>query len=193
MRRTFFGYAATTKDAAQRSIRTFYEAVTIAPESIPEGSRYCETRLHGRYHLQGYWVDESSPNEHSIKATARKNFHDEEIKMKIKAVFHVDELEKWDLLITNVENLLKGIDIKDSQVEIVANSKAVMRYRKDFESDNTGLEELEKKGISVIACNNALNSLKIEKEMLYPYVKIVPIGVKEIIEKQLDGYAYVKP
>ncbi len=113
--------------------------------------------------------------------------------MKIKAIFHVDELEKWNLLITNVENLLKGIDIKDSQVEIVANSKAVMRYRKDFESDNTGLEELEKKGISVIACNNALNSLKIEKEMLCPYVKVVPIGVKEIIEKQLDGYAYVKP
>ena len=61
--------------------------------------------------------------------------------MKIKAIFHIDECEKWDLLLTNVENLLKGIDIKDSQVEIVANSKAVMHYKKDSGSNNLSLEE----------------------------------------------------
>jgi len=113
--------------------------------------------------------------------------------MNIKAIFHVDELDKWELLLENVQNLVKGIDIEKSQVEIVANSKAVMRYKKDFGADNSVLEELGKKGISIVACNNALNSLKIEKEMLYPYVKVVPIGAKEIIEKQLDGYAYIKP
>ena len=113
--------------------------------------------------------------------------------MKIKAVFHIDEMEKWDLLITNVKNLVKGINIEDSEVEIVANSKAVLRYKQDAGFDNTSLEELGEKGISIIACNNALNSLKIEKGMLYAFVKVVPIGVKEIIEKQLEGYAYLKP
>jgi len=113
--------------------------------------------------------------------------------MKIKAVFHIDEMEKWDLLITNVKNLVNGINIEDSEVEIVANSKAVLRYKQDTGFDNTSLEELGKKGISIIACNNALNSFKIEKGMLYAYVKVVPVGVKEIIEKQLDGYAYLKP
>lgn len=111
----------------------------------------------------------------------------------IKAVFHIDEMEKWDLLLANVKNLLNGIDIEDSRVEIVANSKAVTRYRKDSGLDNTNLEEAGKKGVDIIACNNALKSLNIDKEMLYDYVKVVPIGVKEIIEKQLDGYAYIKP
>jgi intracellular sulfur oxidation DsrE/DsrF family protein len=113
--------------------------------------------------------------------------------MKIKVIFHIDESEKWDLLLTNVKNLVKGIDIKDSQVEIVANSKAVMHYKKDSGSNDLSLEELAKKGIIFTACNNALNSLKIEKAMIYSYVKVVPIGVKEIIEKQLEGYAYIKP
>ena len=113
--------------------------------------------------------------------------------MKIKAIFHIDEYEKWDLLLTNVGNLLKGIDITDAHVAIVANANAVTRYKKDSGSDNTVLEELARKGVIVIACNNALNMFNIEKEMLYHYVQVVPIGVKDIIEKQLEGYAYIKP
>ncbi|HBF38004.1 MAG TPA: hypothetical protein DDW50_11850, partial [Firmicutes bacterium] len=58
---------------------------------------------------------------------------------------------------------------------------------------NDRLEELSKKGVYFTACNNALNSLKIEKERLYPFITIVPIGVKEIIEKERVGYAYLKP
>jgi uncharacterized protein len=111
----------------------------------------------------------------------------------LKAVFHIDEMEKWDLLIANVKNLLNGIDVKDSRVEIVANSVAVLRYRKDSGSENANLEALEKEGVEIVACNNAMKSLKLDKEMLFAYVKVVPIGVKEIIEKQLDGYAYIKP
>jgi len=45
--------------------------------------------------------------------------------MKIKIVFHIDEMEKWELLIANIKNLANGINIEDSEVEIVANSKAV--------------------------------------------------------------------
>lgn len=113
--------------------------------------------------------------------------------MIIKAVFHIDEVEKWDLVITNVENLLKGIDIENSHITIVANSTAVIRYKISSSVDNSRLEKLSQNGVAVIACNNALNSLEIDKNMLYSYVKIVPIGVKEIIEKQFDGYAYLKP
>jgi uncharacterized protein len=113
--------------------------------------------------------------------------------MNMKAVFHVDELEKWDLLITNVENLVKGINVENSKIAIVANSRAVLRYKNDSGLNNASLEELSRKGVIIMACNNALNSLQIGKEMLYAFVKVVPIGVKEIIERQLEGYAYIKP
>jgi glyoxylase I family protein len=114
---------------------------------------------------------------------------------KIKAIFHIDELEKWDLLLTNVKNLLIGIDNlnQEATIEVLANSKAVMYYIEDPTHHNDRLEELSKKGVYFTACNNALNSLKIEKERLYPFITIVPIGVKEIIEKERVGYAYLKP
>jgi intracellular sulfur oxidation DsrE/DsrF family protein len=113
--------------------------------------------------------------------------------MGIKVVFHVDEVDKWGLVIANVKNLLNGIEIDQSAIEIVANSKAVSRYVKTQENEETIFEELSKKGVLIVACNNALNSLSIKKETLYSFVKIVPIGVKELIEKQQEGYAYIKP
>ncbi|WP_375724040.1 DsrE family protein [Arcobacter sp. KX21116] len=112
--------------------------------------------------------------------------------MKIKVVFHIDEIEKWDLTLANVENLLKGIDVENSHIEIVANSKAVLAYKND---SNIGkkLEKLVSNKVDIIACNNALKNLNIEDEMLYSFVKIVPIGVKELIVRQHEGYAYLKP
>ena len=112
--------------------------------------------------------------------------------MIIKAVFHIDEIEKWDLTLANVENLLKGIDIENSHIEIVVNSKAVFACKKDSNISEK-LEKLVSNKVDIIACNNALKNLNIENEMLYSFVKIVPIGVKEIIVKQHEGYAYIKP
>lgn len=113
--------------------------------------------------------------------------------MGIKVVFHIDEIEKWGLVIANVRNLLKGIEIAESEIEIVANSKAVLSYVKKQDNEESIFEELSTKGVQIVACNNALASLKVERESLYSYVRVVPIGVKEIIEKQQEGYAYIKP
>jgi intracellular sulfur oxidation DsrE/DsrF family protein len=111
--------------------------------------------------------------------------------MKLKAIFHIDEMEKWDLLLGNVENLLKSLDNTDYEIAILANSKAVIRYKID--NDNSRLEEIANRKVNIIACNNALNSQKISKDMLPNYIIVVPVGVKELIEKQLEGYAYIKP
>ena len=111
--------------------------------------------------------------------------------MKLKAIFHIDEMEKWDLLLGNVENLLKSLDNTDYEITILANSKAVLRYKID--NENSRLEELSNRKVNIIACNNALNSQKISKDMLPNYIIVVPVGVKELIEKQLEGYAYIKP
>ena len=56
MKRTF-GYAATTKDAAQRSLRTFYEAVSIG---ILLKLRICELlKVHSRKDLICYFKKSS--------------------------------------------------------------------------------------------------------------------------------------
>ncbi len=113
--------------------------------------------------------------------------------MKIKAVFHIDENEKWKLLIDNVNNLYKGIDNKSLVMTIVANSIAVSMYKERESIFKKELEELHSMGVRICACNNALNGMHIEKSEIMKFIEVVPIGVKEIIDRQLDGFAYIKP
>ena len=55
------------------------------------------------------------------------------------------------------------------------------------------MTDLALTGVQFSACNNALNGLGIAKEQLPEYVQIVPSGVLHLIEKQHQGYAYIKP
>ena len=113
--------------------------------------------------------------------------------MKIKVVFHIDEVEKWKLLLGNINSLIKGIDIKISEVEILANSNAVTVYKESDSIFKKELTELYNLGVRICACNNALVGMNISKSQIMKFIEVVPIGVKELIERQLDGSAYIKP
>ena len=114
---------------------------------------------------------------------------------EIKVIFHVDELDKWKLSLKNVSNLLHAVDVEKCNIEVLANSEAVKFYiaNVDLNSEITGMKELNSKGVKFVACNNALNSYSIKKEDLIECVDIVPVGVLELIKKQTEGYAYIKP
>ena len=55
------------------------------------------------------------------------------------------------------------------------------------------LEELSKKGVKFAACNNTMKKMNIDKDEMCNFVTVVPAGVMELIEKQNEGYSYVKP
>lgn len=116
-------------------------------------------------------------------------------KMEVKVIFHIDEVAKWELILKNVMNLMKVVNIESSNIEVLANSEAVKFYNLSNNSDKDikAIESLSKKGIKFVACNNALNFYNIKKENLISFVDIVPVGVLELINKQKEGYAYIKP
>ena len=109
---------------------------------------------------------------------------------KYKVVFHVDEMDKWELLLGNVTNLLNELEAKDLSVIVLGNSTAVKYYvNNQQQEDLNKMKELSKQGVKFIACNNALKGYKIEPKNLYPFVNIVPAGVAELVLRQREGYA----
>lgn len=112
-----------------------------------------------------------------------------------KVIFHIDEINKWKLLLGNVSNFLNGIDSQKFYVEVLANSEAVKYYDTSLglAADINTMEDLNKKGVKFAACNNALTSYDIKKDNIINFVDIVPAGVVELVEKQSEGYAYIKP
>ena len=114
----------------------------------------------------------------------------------IKVVFHLDVDEENRLLtaLGNIGNLLKEIPAKDAAVFLVANGSAVRLFVKANDSDNSSrIEALCAKGVRFFMCNNSLTNFKIDPKALVRGCEVTKAGILELIERQADGCAYVKP
>nr|WP_243206494.1 DsrE family protein [Neobittarella massiliensis] len=78
------------------------------------------------------------------------------------------------------------------QVEIVANGPAVQAYTAPG-SQIARMQSLAVRGVVFIACQNALRSNGISTQALPGFVHTVPAGIAELVDRQEEGWAYVKP
>jgi len=104
-----------------------------------------------------------------------------------KVIFHIDEMNKWKLLLANVNNML--IDLKDQSVKIkiLANSEAVKFFvQKELnENDYSNIQNLMNNNVLFCLCNNSILSNKIELNTLIPNISNVYSCVSELIIKQM--------
>lgn len=104
---------------------------------------------------------------------------------KMKVVFHVDEINKWPMVLANVKNFKR--EIPEAAITVVANGEAV-KYYVSADWDRELLQTVD-----FVACQNALNSNTITAEAVPITIRIVNAGVVELVQKQNDGYAYIRP
>ncbi|MBL4938335.1 DsrE family protein [Clostridium sp. YIM B02515] len=113
-----------------------------------------------------------------------------------KVIFHINESEKRSTVLANVNNLIKDLGRDNVIVEIVANGYAVIDYVLEDNEYNETINKMTstyKLGVRFIACRNSLVGNKVDEESLLSFVTVVPSGVSELIKKQSEGYAYIKP
>lgn len=122
----------------------------------------------------------------------------------VKVVFHIDEVEKWPLLLANVRNLVKVVDVTVCRITVLVNVKAVIIFdqhtfndhlfdRKVQPSHVDIIKQLTLQGVEFTVCQNSLSGSNIFVESIPEYLKVVPVGVLELIQKQSEGFAYIKP
>ncbi len=78
------------------------------------------------------------------------------------------------------------------EVELVAFSGGWEVFNKD-NSYGEKLLELKKKGVILAQCENTLEERKIPKSQILPFVSFVPSGNGELIIRESQGWAIVKP
>jgi intracellular sulfur oxidation DsrE/DsrF family protein len=111
----------------------------------------------------------------------------------IKVIFHIDDLEKWDITLANAHNLFAGGDEHDFEVEVLTNGPAVEAFKNLETTLERRMRHLAEKGVKLRVCRNSLESHSIEAKLLPSYWEIVPIGVLELATRQKAGFAYIKP
>jgi uncharacterized protein len=112
-----------------------------------------------------------------------------------KAIFHLDEdsEQRVNEVFNNLRNLLADLGAENVDMELLANGKGVEALRKDHESNALRIHNLTGRGVRFVACANSLKHLAIDPGNLVPGVEIVPAGVSELVKKQMDGWAYIRP
>lgn len=116
---------------------------------------------------------------------------------KMKLLLHVSDNDRWSMALTNAINFLKDVGGDNADVVIVANGAAAASYA--YSDKVETMEVLADKGVQFKACRNSLKklcaegSVCINEDALPSFVKVVPAGISEIVYKQQEGYAYVKP
>lgn len=100
---------------------------------------------------------------------------------------------KMNKIIDNIHNALNDPRLKGHiKIELMAFSAGTHLYFKGNGREKS-LLALKKMGVELAQCANSLYELHIPISKLYPFIKIVPSAQGEIILRESEGYAYLKP
>ncbi len=100
--------------------------------------------------------------------------------------------KKWDLALNNARNAFKDLGKDNVQIEIVAYGPGIGMLKMDAVTAGR-VEEAIKSGISIVACENTMTAQKLVKDDMNESISYVPAGVVQLMRRQQDGWAYIRP
>jgi intracellular sulfur oxidation DsrE/DsrF family protein len=99
---------------------------------------------------------------------------------------------RWNLAINNLQNVQADMGAANIDLELVAYGPGIKMLTMDS-AVGPRIAEIVKSGVKVVACENTMHKQKLSKSDMLPTVGYVKAGVVELIEKQREGYAYIRP
>ncbi|MBZ0094528.1 MAG: DsrE family protein [Sulfuricella sp.] len=111
-----------------------------------------------------------------------------------KVVFQVSdgEPQKWYLTLSNVKNVQQDLGIKNVQIEIVVYGPGLDMVLLETEIAEK-IDEAVSRGVKIVACENTMIGRKLTRADMYPSVGYVKAGVVELMKRQRQGWAYIRP
>ena len=99
---------------------------------------------------------------------------------------------KWNLALNNAQNLQADLGAANVDVEIVAYGPGIGMLKSDSVVGNRIGEALGS-GVKIAACENTMRGQKLQKSDMLGGIGYVAAGVVEIMQKQQQGWAYLRP
>jgi uncharacterized protein len=99
---------------------------------------------------------------------------------------------KWNLALNNAKNAQVDYGADKIDIEIVTYGPGIGMLKSDS-AVASRIAEAKQTGISLVACKNTMKAMKLTESDMLPNSSYVPSGVVEIVKKQREGYAYLRP
>ena len=127
----------------------------------------------------------------SIPALAQST-HAPEAKNRVVMQVSDGDPGKWNLALNNAKNLQADLGRDKVEIEIVAYGPGIGMLKRDS-AVGSRIDEALTSGVTVLACENTMTGQKLVKSDMLPAIGYVKAGVVEIMQKQQQGYAYLRP
>ena len=113
---------------------------------------------------------------------------------RYKVVVHVGDAEpaKWNVALNNVANLQNELGAANIDIEVVAINAGLGMLKVDSPVGNRVADAL-KSGVVIVACENSMRGQKLTRDDMLNDIGYVKAGVVELLERERQGYAYIRP
>lgn len=99
---------------------------------------------------------------------------------------------KWNLALNNAKNVQNDFGADKVEVEIVAYGPGIHMLKADSAVSNR-VTEATQAGVKVVACQNTMKGAKLTPADMNSSIGYVPSGVVELMKRQKEGWAYIRP
>lgn len=115
-----------------------------------------------------------------------------EVKSQQKIIWEIatGDTSVQRMLYRQINNVLNAAP--DTKIELVYHGQAIYALLRDTGFFKAEMLDIQKRGISMVACNNSLRNRGIDPSRLITNVSIAPVAILEISKKQSEGWSYIK-
>ena len=112
-----------------------------------------------------------------------------------RAVIQVsdNDVQKWNLALNNASNVQDDLGGPEAtELEIVVYGPGIGMLKSDSPVAKRVAEALGR-GVKVVACENTMRVQKLAYPDMLPNIGYVSAGVVELMKRQQQGWAYIRP
>jgi len=99
---------------------------------------------------------------------------------------------KWNLALNNAKNIQTDLGAANVDIEIVTYGPGIDMLKLDSPVSGR-IGEAATAGVKVIACENTMRGQKLTRADMLNGIGYVPAGVVELMSRQQQGWAYIRP
>ena len=113
---------------------------------------------------------------------------------RARVVIQVSDADtgKWNLSLNNAKNIQTDLGAANVDVEIVTYGPGIGMLKLDSAVGGR-IDEATAAGVKVIACENTMRGQKLTRADMLNGIGYVPAGVVELMSRQQQGWAYIRP
>ena len=113
---------------------------------------------------------------------------------KEKVVFQVSDGDpmKWNLALNNMQNVQDALGKDKVDVELVVYGPGIGMLKAESTTGNR-VNDAVAAGVKVVACEVTMKAQKLTKDDMLASISYVPGGVIELMKREKEGWAYVRP